>query len=436
MSLRADSINANVAPMEHAAGGPRGPITAAEVAKIREDFPILARQVRGKRLVYLDNGATTQKPNLVIDAQARVYKELNANVHRGVHFLSQESTDAYEKSRRKIARHLGVKDDAEVIFTRGTTESINLVSQSWGRANVHEGDTVVVTRMEHHSNFVPWQSLCIEKKANFRIWELNADLELDLSALEDILKAGRVKLVAFTAMSNVLGLITPVVEIAALAKKYGATVLVDAAQAMGHLPVNLKDWKDVDFVAFSAHKMCGPTGIGILWGRRKILESMPPFQFGGDMILQVGDEKTSWNELPWKFEAGTPNYGDSIAFGFALDYLGAIGMDRIADYETRLVHAARAKLEAIPGVKVIAPRNVAVHSGAVSFTTGHVHPHDLATFLDTEGLAIRAGHHCAQPLMRKLGVIATNRASFSFYNTEEEVEFLASSVSKAMEYFR
>jgi cysteine desulfurase/selenocysteine lyase len=435
MSLNADFIKTNVAPMDHAANGARGPITPAEVAKIRADFPILAREVRGKRLVYLDNGATTQKPNLVIDNQARVYKELNANVHRGVHFLSQESTDAYEKSRRKIARHLGVKDDAEVIFTRGTTESINLVSQTWGRANVAEGDTVVVTRMEHHSNFVPWQSLCIEKKANFKIWELNADLELDLNALEDILKAGRVKVLAFTAMSNVLGLITPVVEISALAKKYGAMVIVDAAQAMGHLPVNLRDWKDVDFVAFSAHKMCGPTGIGILWGRRKVLEAMPPFQFGGDMILQVGDEKTSWNELPWKFEAGTPNYGDSIAFGFALDYLGSIGMDRVAEYETRLVHSARAKLEAIPGVKIIAPRNVALHSGAVSFTTGHVHPHDLATFLDTEGLAIRAGHHCAQPLMRKLGVIATNRASFSFYNTEEEVDFLEASVRKAMEYF-
>ncbi|RZA09465.1 MAG: SufS family cysteine desulfurase [Proteobacteria bacterium] len=421
--------------MEHAAAGERGPITPAEVQKIRADFPILGRQVRGRDLVYLDNGATTQKPNLVIDAQARVYKELNANVHRGVHFLSQESTDAYEKSRRKIARHLGVKDDAEIIFTRGTTESINLVSQTWGKANVAEGDTVVVTRMEHHSNFVPWQSLCIEKKAHFKIWELNEDLELDLNVLEEILKAGRVKVVAFTAMSNVLGLITPVKEISALAKKYGAMVLVDGAQGLAHLPVNLKEWVDVDFVAFSAHKMCGPTGIGILWGRRKILEAMPPFQFGGDMILQVGDEKTSWNELPWKFEAGTPNYGDSIAFGFALDYLGAIGMDRIAEYETRLVHATRAKLEAIPNVKIIAPRNVALHSGAVSFTTGPVHPHDLATFLDTEGLAIRAGHHCAQPLMRKLGVIATNRASFSFYNTEEEVDFLAASVKKAMAYF-
>ena len=435
MSLDSNAIKTDVKPMAEAPREKRGPITAAEVARIRADFPILAREVHGRPLVYLDNGATTQKPNLVIDGQARVYKELNANVHRGVHFLSQESTDAYEKSRRKIARHVGVKDEAEIIFTRGTTESINLVAQTWGRANVGEGDAVVVTRMEHHSNFVPWQSLCLEKKAQFKIWELNADLELDLTALEEILKAGRVKLLAFSAMSNVLGLITPVNEIAALAKKYGAAVLVDAAQAMGHLPVNFKDWPNVDFVAFSAHKMCGPTGIGILWGPRKVLEAMPPFQFGGDMILQVGDEKTSWNELPWKFEAGTPNYGDSIAFGYALDYLGAIGMDRIAAYETELVHAARAKLEAIPQVKVIAPRNINLHSGAVSFTTGPVHPHDLATFLDTEGVAIRAGHHCAQPLMRKLGVIATNRASFSFYNSMDEVEILAEKVKKAMEYF-
>lgn len=409
--------------------------TPAEIARIRADFPILSREVRGKPLVYLDNGATTQKPIQVIEAQARVYKELNANVHRGVHFLSQESTDAYEKSRRKIARHLGLKDEGEIIFTRGTTEAINIVASSWGHANVNEGDQVIVTRMEHHSNFVPWQSLCLAKKAKFVIWELNEDLILDLSQLENLLKQGKTKMVAFTAMSNVLGTITPVKEISALAKKYGAKVLVDAAQAMGHLPVDLTEWKDVDFVAFSAHKMCGPTGIGVLWGRRKILEAMPPYQFGGDMILQVGDEKTTWNELPWKFEAGTPNYGDSIAFGAALDYLGSLGMGRIYEYETELVRSARAKLEAIPGVKVLAPADISLHGGAVSFTTGTVHPHDLATFLDAEGIAIRAGHHCAQPLMKKLGVIATNRASFSFYNTHAEVDQLAATVKKAMEYF-
>lgn len=414
---------------------PSGSFTPAEIARIRADFPILSREVRGKPLVYLDNGATTQKPIQVIEAQARVYKELNANVHRGVHFLSQESTDAYEKSRRKIARHLGLKDEGEIIFNRGTTEAINIVASSWGHANVQEGDSVIVTRMEHHSNFVPWQSLCLAKKAKFVIWELADDLTLHLEELERLLQAGKTKMVAFTAMSNVLGTITPVKEISALAKKYGAAVLVDAAQAMGHLPVDLTQWKDVDFVAFSAHKMCGPTGIGVLWGRRKILEAMPPYQFGGDMILQVGDEKTSWNELPWKFEAGTPNYGDSIAFGAALDYLGSLSMGRIYEYETELVRSARAKLEAIPGVKVLAPKDISLHGGAVSFTTGTVHPHDLATFLDAEGIAIRAGHHCAQPLMRKLQVIATNRASFSFYNTKEEVDQLAATVKKAMEYF-
>lgn len=409
--------------------------TQAEINKLRADFPILSREVRGKPLIYLDSAATTQKPMAVIEAQARVYKELNANVHRGVHFLSQESTDAYEKSRRKIARHLGVKDEGEIIFTRGTTEAINLVASTWGKTNVQAGDKVVVSRLEHHSNFVPWQSLCKEKGAEFRIWEMAPDFTLHLAELEKILKEGRVKLVAFTGMSNVLGTITPVVEISALAKKYGAMVLVDAAQAMAHLPVNLALWPNVDFVAFSAHKMCGPTGIGILWGRRKLLEAMPPYQFGGDMILQVSDEVTTWNELPWKFEAGTPNYGDSIAFGAALDYLAAIGMEKINAYEHGLVQHAKAKLSAIPGVKVLGPSDPALHGGAVSFTTGHVHPHDLATFLDAEGIAIRAGHHCAQPLMKKMGVIATNRASFYFYNTTQEIDRLAEVVKLAMEYF-
>jgi cysteine desulfurase/selenocysteine lyase len=410
-------------------------LSAQEVKDIRADFPILSREVRGKALVYLDNAATTQKPIQVIESQSRVYRELNANVHRGVHFLSQESTDAYEKSRRKIALHIGVKDDAEIIFTRGTTEAINLVSQAWGRVNVHPGDQIIVTRMEHHSNFVPWQSLCLERGAKFSIWELEDDLTLGLDRLESLLKAGKTKMVAFTGMSNVLGVVTPVAKISALCKRYGAAVLVDASQAMGHLSVSLKEWPDVDFVAFSAHKMCGPTGIGVLWGRRDILEAMPPFQFGGDMILQVGDERTSWNELPWKFEAGTPNYGDSIAFGSALDYLGNLGMQKIYEYETHLTHLARRELALVPGIKIIAPTDFSLHTGALSFTTGSVHPHDLATFLDTEGIAIRAGHHCAQPLMRKLGLMATNRASFSFYNTEAEVEVLVRTVRKAMEYF-
>jgi cysteine desulfurase/selenocysteine lyase len=410
-------------------------LSSEEVQKLRADFPILARTVRGKPLIYLDSAATSQKPLAVIEEQSRVYKELNANVHRGVHFLSQESTDAYEKSRRKIARHLGIKDEGEVIFTRGTTEAINLVAATWGRSNIQAGDRVVVTRMEHHSNFVPWQSLCKEKGAEFVIWEVAGDFILHLEELENILKQGKVKLLAFTGMSNVLGTINPVAEISALAKKYDVTVLVDAAQSMAHNAVNLKDWPNVDFVAFSSHKMCGPTGIGVLWGKRKLLEAMPPYQFGGDMILRVGDEATTWNELPWKFEAGTPNYGDSIAFGAALDYLAAIGMERIHEYESSLVHYCKQKLLEIPDVAFIGPSDERVHGGAVSFTTGHVHPHDLATFLDAEGIAIRAGHHCAQPLMRKLGVIATNRASFYFYNTKAEVDRLAEVVRNAMEYF-
>lgn len=406
-----------------------------DARKYRRDFPILGREVRGKPLIYLDNAATTQKPLQVIQAQSRVYLEQNANVHRGVHWLSQETSDAYEKSRRKIARHIGVKDDAEVIFTRGTTEAINLVAQTWGRANLQAGDCVVVTRMEHHSNFVPWQSLCLERGAQLKIWELNGDFSLDLGDLETILKQGKVKLLAFTAMSNVLGTVTPVPAISALAKQYGVTVLVDAAQAMAHIPVDLKEWTNVDFVAFSAHKMCGPTGIGILWGRRKILEAMPPYQFGGNMILRVGDEATSWNELPFKFEAGTPNYGDSIAFGAALDYLGDIGMDRIHAYEAALVAYARERLLEIKGVKVLAPSNPALHGGVLSYTVDNVHPHDLATFLDAEGIAIRAGHHCAQPLMRKMNVAATSRASFYFYNLPSEVDRLAEVTKAAVEYF-
>lgn len=406
-----------------------------DVEKIRKDFPILNREIRGKKLVYLDNAATSQKPLAVIEAQARVYTQMNANVHRGVHLLSQESTDAYEKSRRKIANFLGTKDEGEIIFTRGTTEALNLVAQSWGRANVQSGDEVVVTRMEHHSNFVPWQVLAKEKGATFTVCELTPDYTLDLEMLKRILARGKTKVLAVTAMSNVLGTVTPIREIAAMAKKAGALVVVDGAQAMAHLPVRLKDFGEIDFLAFSAHKMCGPTGIGVLWGKRAILEKMPPYQFGGDMILQVGDEATSWNELPWKFEAGTPNYGDSIAFGAALDYLEAIGRDRIHTYELALVRYAQEKISGIKGLKIQAPKDPTIHGGVLSFTVEGVHPHDLGTFLDAEGVAIRAGHHCAQPLMRKLSIPATNRASFYFYNTLEEIDVFADALVKAVKFF-
>ncbi len=405
------------------------------VEKIRQDFPILSREVRGKKLIYLDNAATSQKPLAMIEAQARVYKELNANVHRGVHFLSQESTDAYEKSRVKIAKFIGAKSEQEIIFTRGTTEAINLVASTWGKANIKAGDDIVVTRMEHHSNFVPWQSLAKEKGANFKIIELNPDFTLDLNHLESVLKLGKTKILAFTAMSNVLGTINPVKEIAAMAKKYGALVLVDGAQAVAHTATVLKDFGDIDFLAFSAHKMCGPTGIGVLWGKKDVLLAMPPYQFGGDMILQVGDSDTSWNELPWKFEAGTPNYGDSIAFGAALDYLQKIGMKQIHEYEQELLKYAREAIVKLPGIRVLGPEP-GLQGGVLSFTSATVHPHDLATFLDVQGIAIRAGHHCAQPLMRKLGVIATNRASFYFYNTKQEIAFFINALGNALEYFQ
>lgn len=411
------------------------PVPGFDLQHIRKDFPILHREVRGKKLVYLDNAATTQKPLAVMEAWNDVYRNLNANVHRGVHFLSQESTDAFEKARRKVASYIGIKQEEEVIYTRGTTESLNLVASSWGRDNVKPGDDIIVTRLEHHSNFVPWQALAKEVGANFKIVELTSDFTLDLEHLARVLKSGRPKVLAVSAMSNVLGTITPIREIAKLGKQFGALVVVDGAQAMAHLNRKISDFGDIDFLAFSAHKMCGPTGIGILWGRKDILQSMRPYQYGGDMILQVNDESTSWNELPWKFEAGTPNYGDAIAFGAALDYLSDIGLDKIEAHESRLIQYGRSLLTQIPGIKVLAPKNPQEHGGVLSFTVDKVHPHDLATFLDAEGIAIRAGHHCAQPLMKKLGVVATNRASVSFYNTKDELGALATQVQRAQEYF-
>lgn len=409
--------------------------TELDVERIRMDFPILSREVRGRTLIYLDNAATSQKPLHVIRAQSRVYEELNANVHRGIHFLSQASTDAYEKSRQKVARFLGLSKDDEIIFTRGTTEAINLVAHSYGQKYLHQGDTVLVTRMEHHANFVPWQVLAQSKSANFKIFEMENNFEFDLHKLEKVFSENQVKIFAFTAMSNVLGIINPVKKMAEIAKKYGAVVVVDAAQAAAHLPWKINELGPIDFYCFSAHKMCGPTGIGILWGRRALLEQMDPYQTGGNMILQVGDQKTTWNELPSKFEAGTPNYGDSIAFGAALDYLQYFGMESIKRYDQELAVSCVARLREIKGIKVLAPENLDNLGSTISFVADRVHPHDMATFLDAKGIAIRAGHHCAQPLMRFLKVPATNRASFYFYNTRQEVDVFAKAVEEALEYF-
>lgn len=407
-----------------------------DVERIRSDFPILSREVRGKPLIYLDNAATSQKPLHVIRAQSKVYEELNANVHRGVHFLSQASTDAYERSRSKIARFLGAATDQEIIFVRGTTEALNLVASTLGQREIKAGDQILVTRMEHHANFVTWQQLAKQKGAEFKILELGQDYTLDLSELEAILKQGKTKIFAFTAMSNVLGTINPVAAMAKLAKKYGAYVVVDGAQAAAHMPWKLEDLGEIDFYCFSAHKMCGPTGIGVLWGRRELLENLPPYQFGGDMILQVGDQETKWNELPWKFEAGTPNYGDSIAFGAALDYLEHFGMDKIHAYEKQLTTYCLGQMQDLKGVKIFCPKDPNIRGGNVSFVVDTVHAHDMATFLDAEGIAIRAGHHCAQPLMRVLKVPATNRASFYFYNTFAEIDTFVGAVKRAMEFFK
>ncbi|HTL13205.1 MAG TPA: cysteine desulfurase [Bdellovibrionota bacterium] len=407
-----------------------------DIARIRAEFPILGRKVHGKPLVYLDNAASSQRPRAVIDAISSYYSHDHANVHRGVHELSQVATDKYEGARARIASFIGAGSESEIIFTRGTTESINLVMQTWGRANVRAGDAVVVTRMEHHSNFVPWQSLAKEKGAEFRIVELTQDLTLDWDSLKRAL-SGRPKLVAISLMSNVLGLLQPVAEVAALAKKAGAHVLVDAAQAVAHVPIRVGDLGPVDWVAFSGHKMCGPTGTGVLWGRKEVLETMPPYHFGGDMIRKVGDQETTFNDLPWRLEAGTPHVAGFVGLGAAVEYLSSLGMDKIHAQEKVLGEYLFEKVGSVPGLKIWNPpiRLGGVRAPLVHFSMEGIHPHDLAQFLDAEGIAVRAGHHCVQPLLSKLGVPATTRASLAFYNTTDEIDALIQGLTAARRYF-
>ena len=400
---------------------------------VRSDFPILARAVHGKPLVYLDNAASSQKPRAVIDAMSRYYLQSNANVHRGVHVLSQEATDAYEGVRPKVRAFIGARHDHEVIFTRGTTESINLVATAWARDNLKPGDAVVVTRMEHHSNFVPWQAVAKRTGAEFRIAELKSDLSVDLDHFSECLR-GRPKIVAISMMSNVLGVLNPVAEMARMAKDAGALVLVDAAQAVAHLPVRIAELGPIDFLAFSSHKMCGPTGIGVLWGREEVLNAMSPYQYGGDMIRRVGDRDTDWNELPYKFEAGTPAIAEVIGLGAAIDYLSGIGMEKIKAYEQWLASEVYGRMERLEGVKLVKAAG-AVRAPILNFVVDGVHPHDLAQLLDSEGVAVRAGHHCVQPLLTKLGHPATTRASFAFYNTVDEADALVEAVRKAQAYF-
>ncbi len=395
----------------------------------REDFPLLAAN---PDLVYLDSAATSQKPRQVLDALRNYYERDNANPHRGAYRLSVRATDRYHEARSRIARFLGASDEDAVIFTRGTTEAINLVASSWGRANICAGDEIVLTAMEHHANVVPWQQVAIERGARVVLCELTDDGRVDLDCLRGLV-GSRTRVVAFNHVSNALGTINPVTEIAAIARAAGALVVCDGAQGAPHLPVSF-DSLDVDFYACSGHKMCGPMGIGVLIGRRTILESMPPYQTGGDMIEWVHDDHSTWNALPHKFEAGTPNVADAVGLAAACDYLERIGPERVRAHELELVTLASDQLGAIDGVRIYGPE-ARDRSGVVSFTVEGVHPHDLSTILDDTGVCIRAGHHCCQPLMRRLGVSATARASFYIYSSSSDVQALVTGVERARELF-
>ena len=400
-----------------------------DVEAIRRDFPVLARTVRGKPLVYLDNAASSQRPRAVIDAMSHYYENTHANVHRGVHTLSQEATDLFEGAREKVRRFINARSTKEVIFVRGTTEAINLVAQSFGRPRLGPGDEILVSWLEHHANIVPWQLLCEQTGATLKVAPITATGEIDLEGFAALLSA-RTRLVALAHVSNALGTVVPVHRFIAAAKARGVPVLLDGAQAVPHLKVDVQAL-DCDFYAFSAHKMCGPTGIGVLYGKEALLREMPPWQGGGDMILAVSFEKTIYNELPYKFEAGTPAIADAVGLAAAIDYLEALGMDRIAAAEHELLEYATARLGEIPGLRMIgtAPEKAAV----ASFTLGRVHPHDLGTILDADGVAIRTGHHCAMPVMEFFKVPATARASFAFYNTRAEVDRLVAALHTARE---
>ncbi|GIX45403.1 MAG: cysteine desulfurase [Candidatus Sumerlaea sp.] len=403
-----------------------------DVERIRQDFPILQRSIRSKPLVYLDNGATTQKPRAVIDAITRYYEHENANIHRGVHFLSMVATEAYEEAREKIRRFLNAAESREIVFVRGATEAINLVAQTYGKANVRSGDEVLVSAMEHHSNIVPWQLLCEEKGAHLRVIPMDDRGQLVMSALDELLTP-RTRIVAITHISNALGTVNPVKEIVELAHARGVPVLVDGAQAVGHMRVNVRDL-GCDFYVLSGHKMFGPTGIGVLYAKADLLNAMPPYQGGGDMISSVTFEKTTYNEIPYKFEAGTPHIAGAIGLAAAIEYLEQIGMERITAYEQKLLQYATHVLSEFPGIRIIGE---AEHKAAlISFLLDGVHPHDVGTILDQEGIAVRTGHHCAQPVMERFGVPATVRASFAFYNTMHEVDILVNALSKVYEVFR
>ncbi|MEJ7588969.1 MAG: cysteine desulfurase [Ferruginibacter sp.] len=399
-----------------------------DVERIRKDFPILASKVNGKPLIYLDNAATSQKPWHVINAIGHYYINLNSNVHRGVHHLSQVATDAFEASRKKLADFINAKHDREVIFTKGTTESINLVAYSYGKQFVQPGDTIIISALEHHSNIVPWQLLCENRKATLKIIPINGNGELMLDVFKDMLDE-KVKLVSISYVSNSLGTINPVKEIIQSCHEKNIPVMLDAAQAVQHMRIDVQEL-DVDFLAFSGHKMYGPTGIGILYGKEKWLNQMPPYQGGGEMIKSVSFEKTTYNELPFKFEAGTPNIEAAICLGAAVDYINEIGLENIQQYENELLEYAKEKLAVIDGIRFVGTADN--KASVVSFVINKVHPYDVGVILDQLGIAVRTGHHCTQPLMDHYCIPGTVRASFAFYNTKEEIDTLAAGVKKAV----
>ncbi len=394
-----------------------------DVERIRADFPILSQEVNGHPLAYLDNAATSQKPNSVLQALDGYYRRDNANVHRGLHELSRRATDGYEGARKVVAEWIGASSPAEIVWTRGTTESINLVAAAWGGENLKEGDEILLTEMEHHSNLVPWQLVARRTGARLRYLELDDEGRLRLDQLPGILERGRVRIAAITHVSNALGTINPILEIARRIHEAGALLLVDGAQGAAHHPVDVSEL-EADFYTFSGHKMCGPTGIGALWGREALLEAMPPYQGGGEMIHTVERDSSTWAEIPHKFEAGTPNIAGAVAMAAAVEYLRSVGTEAILAHEQSLVAYALERLAERPGVRLFGPRAPTERAGVVSFAVESVHPHDVATILDSEGVAIRAGHHCTQLVMQRLGVAATARASFYLYNTREEIDRL------------
>jgi cysteine desulfurase/selenocysteine lyase len=408
-------------------------VTTIDVSKIREDFPVLERRVNGKPLVYFDNAATSQKPRAVIEAVNRYYTEYNANIHRGIHKLAEEATLAYEEAREKVAKFINANRTEEIVFVRNTTEAINSIAYAWGRANIGSGDKIVLTIMEHHSNIVPWQQLAREKNARIEFIKINEEGQLRLDEIREMID-DKTKIVCVAHASNVLGTINPVSEIAKTAHRHGALVLVDAAQSVPHMRVDAKEM-DCDFMAFSGHKMLGPTGIGVLYGKSRHLEDMPPFLCGGEMIKEVHMSGATWNELPYKYEAGTPNMAGAIGLGTAVNYLRKIGMENVRQHEMEITSYALDRMRQVKGLTIYGSRDVKQRVGVISFNLGDIHAHDLASILDEEGVAIRSGHNCAQPLMEFLDIPAAARASFYIYNTKEEVDTLINVLEKARKLF-